>query len=1026
MQQTSSARSKEKGTASRGLQPSLTRGLLLLTALAIVGCEQRSRPSEDSSRQARTSPEALVTIPVSTIGAAAGEWDFANIAPSRTLHVAKDGCNTSTGVCVDVTGCGLTRQTACLTVNQAIRGMGNGDEIRVYWHSTPYTDLVELYAGQAGNASGPRYITGVSNAQGHRPKFIPSLDDEGAYQSPFVFTTSYWVLDNVQVDCEDKPVTGVYPIGADHIAIRNSEIKRCRNSAIEVRGSQHVVVEGNLLHHNQKTAEDGLRADSNGVTISRGSKFVKVRANTTYDNSGDGFQCQGREQEDVNDVVYDPTNILIEENESHDDFENAVDIKSCNGVTIRRNRFYGYDAAEGNGGNCAGNTIILHYAARRVLIEENRISDTGAGIALGNEWLQTQDVVIRRNQIYRTNQDRIVTPKGYIKYNCGDGIRVDRVLRAEIYHNTIDQMPHSGIRVGADLYYRLGSPNCRPLDNGSPCQWGPADTVRVWNNIITNVAGLPYQGSMKYGGALDYHLENSPGLYSDANHFHASSGSAVLQLTQGLTGPDDEQMDLVAWKQQTAWDDSSGDADPLYEPSSDVYGYLLAGGSPAIDSALPDDGNAGSKQRCGAGPDKGALENGFECEPDAPSPQDPSMPQGPAPLWRVQRGTSFQDEYAAVAVDPRDGAVLATGLSYGGFGFTNSGGADAIISRYTAAGARDWIRQLGSSGSDIGQAVAVDAQGNVYIAGGTTGWLGTNVTGNLGGFDAFVAKYDPSGSKLWVRQFGTSTQDAFTALAIDGSGNVYATGSWNGADYTGTSPDEDIIIMALRPDGTPLLRADGSAVSYVYGTNEDDIPVGLAIRSGGADEGLYIAANRDGLVSTTPNIHLARLTLDLTPVPGGSSPFIWSRYDNIGTTVSAFTVDAWANLYVGGHKEGVGMLVKYNKSGTNVWTKFSRLGSMGEGFINGLAADAEGNVYVAGSNIPEPYYGSTSHAVTSKFSSLGVELWRRTEGPTNFATGIVDVAVDSSGHAVTVGRTNGAVSGLNQGGFDTLILRHPN
>jgi hypothetical protein len=77
--------------------------------------------------------------------------------------------------------------------------------------------------------------------------------------------------------------------------------------------------------------------------------------------------------------------------------------------------------------------------------------------------------------------------------------------------------------------------------------------------------------------------------------------------------------------------------------------------------------------------------------------------------------------------------------------------------------------------------VAVDASGNVYVAGYTEGALpGQTNLGEMGFSDAFVRKYDAAGDELWTRQCGTSGYDWAYGVAVDASGNVYVAGSTYG------------------------------------------------------------------------------------------------------------------------------------------------------------------------------------------------------------------------------------------------------
>src|SRR5437016_5494557 len=77
----------------------------------------------------------------------------------------------------------------------------------------------------------------------------------------------------------------------------------------------------------------------------------------------------------------------------------------------------------------------------------------------------------------------------------------------------------------------------------------------------------------------------------------------------------------------------------------------------------------------------------------------------------------------------------------------------------------EWIRQLGTSGSDLSTGVSADGLGNVYISGVTYGNLGGILNGDR---DAFVSKFNSSGSLLWTQQFGTNDIDEALCVSADG------------------------------------------------------------------------------------------------------------------------------------------------------------------------------------------------------------------------------------------------------------------
>ena len=93
-----------------------------------------------------------------------------------------------------------------------------------------------------------------------------------------------------------------------------------------------------------------------------------------------------------------------------------------------------------------------------------------------------------------------------------------------------------------------------------------------------------------------------------------------------------------------------------------------------------------------------------------------------------------------------------------------------------------WIgtKQLGVTGADtLGLSVATDANGNVYVAGYTTGGLDGNT--QTGAIDFFVTKYDISGVKQYTKQLGVTGQvTEGDSVATDANGNVYVAGHTTG------------------------------------------------------------------------------------------------------------------------------------------------------------------------------------------------------------------------------------------------------
>jgi hypothetical protein len=101
-----------------------------------------------------------------------------------------------------------------------------------------------------------------------------------------------------------------------------------------------------------------------------------------------------------------------------------------------------------------------------------------------------------------------------------------------------------------------------------------------------------------------------------------------------------------------------------------------------------------------------------------------------------------------------------------------------------------WARQMGGTGWDMGQSVAVDGGGNIYTTGFFEGTVdfdpGTGVFNliSAGTRDIFVSKLDSAGNFVYARRLGGIQNDQGFGIAVDSSGSVYTTGTFQGlADF---------------------------------------------------------------------------------------------------------------------------------------------------------------------------------------------------------------------------------------------------
>ena len=152
-----------------------------------------------------------------------------------------------------------------------------------------------------------------------------------------------------------------------------------------------------------------------------------------------------------------------------------------------------------------------------------------------------------------------------------------------------------------------------------------------------------------------------------------------------------------------------------------------------------------------------------------------------------------------MTLDP-EGNVYLAGRTAGALpGQISAGGFDAYVRKYDGEGNEVWTRQFGTTGRDRVD-VAVDLEGNVYVAGQAEGALPDQVSS--GDTDAFVRKYDGDGNEVWTRQFGTLGFDQGPGVAADSEGNVYLSGRGEGAlPGQASSGDSDAFVRKYDRDG---------------------------------------------------------------------------------------------------------------------------------------------------------------------------------------------------------------------------------
>ena len=108
----------------------------------------------------------------------------------------------------------------------------------------------------------------------------------------------------------------------------------------------------------------------------------------------------------------------------------------------------------------------------------------------------------------------------------------------------------------------------------------------------------------------------------------------------------------------------------------------------------------------------------------------------------------------------------------------------SISSLHAATPSFEWVAAGGGEKSDKTRAVTFDREGNVFLAGETTGdgVFGDLKRTGLGSTDFFLAKVSKEGRFLWVRSLGGSLIDRGYGVVTDATGNAYVTGHFQSTD----------------------------------------------------------------------------------------------------------------------------------------------------------------------------------------------------------------------------------------------------
>lgn len=355
-----------------------------------------------------------------------------------------------------------------------------------------------------------------------------------------------------------------------------------------------------------------------------------------------------------------------------------------------------------------------------------------------------------------------------------------------------------------------------------------------------------------------------------------------------------------------------------------------------------------------------------------------------------------------------------------------------LVSTGLFAQGYEWGRTDGGLSLDQGLDIVTDAAGNIYTCGyyaSDTAFFGSGIqlinSVQLGSFnhveEMFVAKYDAAGTPQWAVTGGGNNKDRATALAVDGSGNVFVGGYYSDTAMLGgqtlitRNNTRSGFLAKLDASGNFLwvrtaggnggsgeveiesLGCDDAGNVFVGGSLSQTVDFSGTSYSagGGAFSNGFVAkyTTGGGLAWVTRLMGVQGLGVsELALHPDGTHFATTGIYDDEIQFESVITETALANtrrnLY----------LAWYDTTGTPVWARSvqdAQVSSVQEPKVNGLAVHSDGSIYMGGNlgytldfgggnviSIDSSNGNQDSDIFLAQFNGSGITQWVVQEGLT--------------------------------------------
>lgn len=335
---------------------------------------------------------------------------------------------------------------------------------------------------------------------------------------------------------------------------------------------------------------------------------------------------------------------------------------------------------------------------------------------------------------------------------------------------------------------------------------------------------------------------------------------------------------------------------------------------------------------------------------------------------------------------------------------------------------------MGGAASDFGRAIKVDSVGNTYLVGDSVS-SDFLFRASLTNSDVFVGKLSTDGLLLTYSFFGGANNDFATGLAVDGSGNIYMSGTTESPDFprvnsagVSLAGPSDAFVVKLTANFQQFFYSsliggsgsetgvsvaiDGAGSAYISGrTTSQDFPLAGAIQNtyGGGDSDAFVSKLAlDGKTLVYSTYLGGSLAENLSGRSGISVDADGSAYVTGDTQSANFPLkNAFQPAKNGNASNSDGFVSVINPSGSSLLYS-TYLGGINDDFGLAIATDESKSAYVAGSTKSTSFPGSGSTRTSTTTSDAFVAKLNPTGSAISYLTFVGGAAGDEAANAIAV------------------------